>query len=265
MVNRVKTGIREFDEMLHGGFLEGDSVMLAGSTGTGKTTLALEYVTNGIKMFGENGIFVTFEQLPDQIYRDAMSFGWDLRKMEEEDKLRVVATSPDLLLQTSGKEHLLDGFIAEVHPRRIVIDSLSHLLMYVKPEETRKEIYRLIMYLKTKRLSSVLTWEVSEGIGPMTSVTNTGSSFLVDSVVLLKPVEIESSMKKALTVLKLRGSDHDKTLREFEITATGIQLKSPFADYEGLLTGSPRRTSRTEEAVGRFTKAFKTKTKTVEA
>lgn len=255
MTNRVKTGIAELDGMLEGGFLEGDAVMVAGSAGSGKTTLALQYIVNGIQMYGETGIYVTFEQLPTQLYRDALSFGWDLRKMEDEDKLRVVCTSPELLLQT-GEGNILDGFIKEIRARRIVIDSLSHILMYVKQNEARQEIYRLVMYLKTKRLSSLLTWEAAGGIGPVTSVTGTGTSFLVDSVVLLKPVEIESTMRKALAILKLRGSDHDKSLREYEITGSGIKVKAPFTEYEGLMTGSARKRMAMAEAVDQFSSAF---------
>ncbi len=256
MTDRVMTGIKELDEMLHGGFLRGDSTLLAGSAGTGKTTLALQYLANGITMYGENGIFVTFEQLPTQLHRDALSFGWDLRRMEDEDKLRVVCTSPDLLLEATGQEHLLDSFIREIQPKRIVIDSLSHLGMYVKESEFRKEIYRLVMYLKTKKLTPLLTWEVQNVVGPITSVTDTGAGFLVDSIVLLKTVEIESSVRKALAILKLRGSDHDKSLREFDISPTGVRVSSPFVNYEGILTGSPRKTTWTEEAAGRFSEAF---------
>src|SRR2546421_8172987 len=134
---RVKTGIVELDEMLRGGFMPGDAVMLAGSAGTGKTTLALQYLVNGINL-GEPGIYVTFEELPDQIYRDARNFGWDLRKMEEEDKFRVVCTSPDLMLE-SDKDSLLDDVLQDVQPRRIVIDSLSHLEMFVEKAAMRKE------------------------------------------------------------------------------------------------------------------------------
>jgi len=92
---RQKTGIVELDEMLHGGFMEPDAVMIAGSAGTGKTTLALEHIVNGATKYGEHGIYLTFEQLPDQLYRDAENFGWNLRQLEEEDKLRVVCTSPN--------------------------------------------------------------------------------------------------------------------------------------------------------------------------
>lgn len=255
-VERVKTGIPELDDMLRGGFMKGDSVMVAGSAGTGKTTLALQYLVNGITTNAESGIYVTFEQLPDQIYRDAKNFGWNLRKMEEAGKLKLVCTSPNLLLEAEGGEHILDEPVKEIQPQRMVIDSLSHLAMYVDERELRKEAYRLIMYLKTKGLSSLLTWESPQMIGQSFSITEVGLSFLVDCIVLLKPVEIESSMRKALAILKMRGSDHDKRLREFNITSQGIKLSSPFSDYEGVITGSPRRVAP-EQFFEMFRKAAK--------
>jgi len=97
------------------------------------------------------------------------------------------------------------------------------------------------MHLKTKGISSLLIWESPQMAGGSFAVTEVGLSFLVDCIVALKPVEIESSMRKALVVLKMRGSDHDKRLREFQITSTGIKIESAFTNYEGVITGSPRR------------------------
>src|SRR2546428_1241067 len=214
---RVKTGIVELDEMLRGGFMPGDAVMLAGSAGSGKTTLGLQYLVNGVKQ-GEPGIYVTFEELPDQIYRDAKNFGWDLRKMEEEGNFRVICTSPSLMLE-SGDGSLLDDVLKEVQPRRLVIDSLSHLEMFVKKDDMRMEAYRIVSYLKTRGISSILLWESPQISGGSYSVTDVGLSFLVDCIVALKPVEIESAMRKALVILKMRGGDHDKRLREYDITS----------------------------------------------
>src|SRR5438093_5663951 len=236
---RVKTGIVELDEMLRGGFMPGDAVMLAGSAGTGKTTLALQYLVNGVKR-GAPGIYVTFEELPDQIYRDAKNFGWDLRKMEEEDKFRVICTSPNLLLESSD-DSLLEDVLRDIQPRRLVIDSLSHLEMFVKRDDMRMEAYRVIRYLKTRGVSSLLLCESPQISGGSFSVTAVRLSFLVDCIVALKPVEIESAMRKALVILKMRGSDHDKQLRQFEITPAGIKIESAFSNYEGVMTGSPRR------------------------
>ncbi len=236
---RVKTGIVELDEMLRGGFMPGDAVMLAGSAGSGKTTLGLQYLVNRVRL-GEPGIYVTFEELPDQIYRDAKNFGWDLRKMEEDGKFRVICTSPNLMLE-SGDGSLLDDVLKEVQPRRLVIDSLSHLEMFVKKDDMRMEAYRMVSYLKTRGISSLLLWESSQISGGSFTVTDVGLSFLVDCIVALKPVEIESAMRKALVILKMRGSDHDKRLREFEITPTGVKIESAFTNYEGIISGSPRK------------------------
>lgn len=253
---RVRTGIPELDQMLGGGFMEGDTVLVAGSAGTGKTTLAMEYLVNGATKFGENGIYVTFEQLPDQIHRDAVNFGWNLRKLEEENKLRVVCTSPNLLLEGSGGEGLLDGPVKEVQARRIVIDSVSHIAMYVDENDLRKEAYRLLMWFKTRGLSSLSLWESPQLMGQTLSVTDVGVSFLVDSILLLRLVEIESAMKRALVILKMRGSDHDKRVREYEITSQGFKVGAPFTEYEGIMTGSARKLTRMDEAVDRFSQAF---------
>jgi circadian clock protein KaiC len=246
---RVKTGIDELDEMLGGGFMKGDAVMLLGNTGTGKTTLALQYLVNGITRFGEHGIYVTFEQLPDQLYRDAKNFNWDLRKLEEENRFRLICTSPNLLLQHGKGEHILDEAIKEIQPTRIVIDSLSHIEMFIEKSALRKEAYRLVMHLKTRGLSSLLISETQEMIGGSSSVAEAGFAFMIDCIVLLKLVEIESCIRKAIVILKMRGSNHDKKLREFEITSQGIKLTAPFSEYEGIIIGDPRRSLPPNTAV----------------
>ena len=220
--------------------MELDAILVAGPAGTGKTTLGLQYLVNGANKFSENGIYVTFEQMPDQIYRDAVAFGWDLRKLEREKKFKLVCTSPDLLVAGDG-EHLLDETIRQLKPRRIVIDSLSHLAMYIEEKNLRKETYRLLNYLKTKGLTSLSIWESSQIVGQEFSVTEIGVSFLVDCVVVLRLVEIESVMRKALVVLKMRGSDHDRALREFKINSHGIKVSKPFSGFQGIVTGVPRK------------------------
>jgi len=256
-VTREQTGVRQLDAMLGGGFLPGDAALVVGSTGTGKTVMGLQYLVNGATRYNENGLYVTFEQLPQQIYRDASSLGWDLRKLEEQDRLRVICTSPDLLLVSDSNRHLLDEPIRQIKPKRIVIDTLNHLEMYVEPGKMRRETYRLIMYLKNKGLNSMLLWEGREIIGS-TMLTHVGISFLADCIIALRYVEIESSVRKALVVLKERGSDHDKRLTEFEITSRGIMVKAPFVGYEGIFMGTPGRTF-TERAAKSWVKAFKGK------
>lgn len=252
-MDRVRTGIKELDAMTRGGFMRGDSVMVAGSAGTGKTTLALQYLVNGITRFGENGIYVSFEQLPDQIYRDARNFGWDLRRLEEQNKLRVVCTSPNLLLG-DGAGSLLGGVVDEVRARRIVIDSLSHLNMYVGEGDLRKEAYRIVMWLKTRGLSSLLIWESPQILGQELSITEVGLSFLVDSIVLMKQVEIESSIRHMVVVLKMRGSDHERSLREYSISGSGVTVGPQLLGYEDILTGVAKKAHPMAERFGEWLK-----------
>jgi circadian clock protein KaiC len=249
---RVKTGIAEFDAMLRGGFMRGDAVMLAGSAGTGKTTLALQYLINGITTAGEGGIYLTFEQHPDQIYRDAKTFGWDLKKMEADDKLRIVFTSPDLLMGEGDPAALLEEPINAVGARRIVVDSLSHLSMFAKNDDIRQETYRVVNFFKVKGMSTLLIWESPQMLGQSFGISDVGLSFLVDAIVSLKFVEIDSSIRRAIVVLKMRGSDHDKSLKEYEITKDGVKVHASFKDYQGLMTGSP-----TKVAADRFVDAFR--------
>ena len=248
---RVSTGISALDAMLHGGLMRGDVTLVVGSAGTGKTTLALQYLVNGATKYNENGLYVTFEQMPAQIYRDAASFGWDIRKLEAEGKLRVICTSPPVLVQFVEERNPIDAIISEINAKRIVIDSISNLESFIPASELRGELYRLVNHLKMKELTSIFTAESHEVFGNHLVVTGVGLSFLVDCIILLRIVEVQSSLKKALTILKIRGSDHDKQLREFEITSEGIRIEAPFKDLEGLLTGTPRRTA--EE---RFAEAF---------
>jgi circadian clock protein KaiC len=237
---RSKTGVVEFDQMLRGGFMKGDAILLAGSAGTGKTTLALQYLVNGARLQGENGIYLSFEQHPQQIYRDAKNFGWDLPKMEEENKIRVICSSPNLLTGEGGDpEALLGDTIREINARRIAIDSLSHLSMYTRSEDIRMETYRAVNYFKLHGMNTILILEAPQTLEQTFSIGEEGLSFLVDCIVSLRFVEIDSKIRKAVAILKMRGSDHEKSLREYEISPAGFTIRSSFNNYQGIMSGSP--------------------------
>ncbi len=127
--------------------------------------------------------------------------------------------------------------------------------MFTEGKNFRLETYRLVSWLKMNNLSSLLLWETSNLMGQISSVTDTGLSFLVDAIILMKPVEIDSAIHKALVVLKMRGSDHDKNLREFEVSSRGIVVTAPFSNYEGIMSGNARKI-RLDVATQNFTDAF---------
>jgi len=253
-LSKVSTGIEGLDEMLKGGLMKGDVTVVAGSPGTGKTVIGLQFLVSGASKFGENGIYVSFEQLPQQIYRDAKSFGWDLRKLEEDGKLKVVCTSPALVLEREGlalekkaPRYFLDDYVEEIGAQRVVVDPINYLEMAVRdPMALRQEVYTFTNYLKMNSLTSILTHEIPSIIGGELRVSDFGLGFIVDGVILLRFVEVESSVKKALAILKMRGSDHEKSLREFDITGKGIEVKGEFKGKEGVLTGSARSSALAE-------------------
>jgi len=241
-MERVKTGIPGLDEMLKGGFLTQTANLIEGAPGTGKTTLGMQFIYHGIVACGEPGLILTFEEFPQQYYNDAASFGWDFRQMEREGKLRVVMTSPEVtkadLEQVGGR---IERLVHEIGAKRILVDSLSHFeRLSEDPTRLRAIIYGFVNALKREGLTSVLTRENVALLGE-TEETNDALGFLVDSYTLLRYVEIESAIRKALLVLKMRGSNHDKGIRQFEITSRGIQVRAPFEGREGIMSGSPRR------------------------
>lgn len=238
---RVRTGIKGLDEMLQGGFLPQTANLVEGPPGTGKSTFGMQFIYNGIRYYNEPGLIVTFEEFPQQYYRDAESFGWDFRQLEREGKLRVIMTSPEVSrsdLESVGGT--LETLAREMGARRVLIDSISHFDQLTSdPIELRSTVFSFINALKREGLTSILTRESPVLLG--SEEEDSSIAFIVDSYILLRYVEIESAIRKALLVLKLRGSDHAKDIRQFEITEQGIEIQSRFEGQEGILSGSPRK------------------------
>jgi circadian clock protein KaiC len=253
---RVKTGITELDQMLCGGFLPQSANLIEGAPGTGKTTLGMQFIYSGITRYDEPGLILTFEEFPQQYYHDAASFGWDFRQLERENKLRVIMTSPEVSmadLESVGGR--VESAADELGARRILVDSLTHLERLAglpgagqsgtgQPSPEHKVKLRAVQYafinaLKREGLTAVLTKESSTLFGETFGRDNT--AFIADSYMMLRYVEIESTIHKALLVLKLRGSDHAKDIRQFQITPHGIEVRAKFEGREGIMSGSPRR------------------------
>ncbi len=238
---RVNTDIKGLDEMLQGGFLLQTANLVEGPPGTGKSTLGMQFIFNGIRYHDEPGLILTFEEFPQQYYRDAESFGWDFRQLEREGKLRVIMTSPAVSRSDlEGVGGTIETLSREMGARRILVDSISHFEQLAHDSvEFRAIVYAFVNALKREGLTSILTRESSVLLGG--EEEDNAIAYLVDSYIMLRYVEIESAIHKALLVLKLRGSDHAKDIRRFEITNHGIEIMARFEGQEGIMSGSPRR------------------------
>ena len=240
---RAPMGIRGLDEMLQGGLIASSIALIQGAPGTGKTTFGMQFLHEGVKAHNEAGLLVTFEQFPHTLYRDALAHGWNLREMEQAGMLRVVFTSPQVFL-TSLQSPIspINSAIRDMGVKRAVIDSVTQFQTLTRdPVELRTYYNHLINGLRREGITSLL---LSEDSGPDFVRGDRGRlAFVVDSVILLRYVEIDSVIQRAVAVLKTRGSDHDSNIRRFEIRRGGVSVVEPFHDREGLLSGISRRTS----------------------
>ncbi len=245
-LGRLSTGIAGLDEMMGGGIPVGDSLVLAGPTGTGKTTFAMRFVAAGLAA-GEAAVIAIFEEHPNAYLARARSVNVDLREAVRKGKLRIIYLRP---LDLSVDETLAEirTAVGEVGAKRVVIDSLSGFEMALAPafrEDFRESLYRLIGALTGLGVTMFSTVEVVErnGEGGF-QLTGHQVSFLTDDIVSQRYVEIEGELKKALVVVKMRGSGHSRDFRTYEITAKGVQLRESLRDYDGIITGMPTRKVR---------------------
>jgi len=252
-LNRVKTGIEGFDDMLGGGFLPQTANLIEGAPGTGKTTLGMQFIYNGIVKFNEPALIITFEEFPKQYYHNAAAFGWDFAALEKKGLLKVIMTSPEITqqdLETVGG--IIETQIAEMDVRRVLVDSITHFERLTQdPVKLRALEYGFINALKREGVTSLFTKESPALLGEAPE-GDSETAFVVDSYSILRYVEIDSAISKAILVLKMRGSNHAKDIRQYEINSEiGFYLKSKFEGQEGILSGNPHRT-----LVDAFDKAF---------
>jgi circadian clock protein KaiC len=227
--------------MLGGGLLEGSATLISGAPGVGKTTLGLQYLVTGANQ-GEPGLLVTFEEFPVTLVRDAKSLGWDLRALEAEGKLRLFFTSPEVFLKSlQAPDSPLSETMRTMAPRRAVLDSMAHFYRFTTDPVQLRQIYNsLVNGLKREGMTSLLLDEAARLLGaPYRTIG--ALPFLVDTILLMRYVELDSSMQRAIAVLKMRGSAHAREIRSFTIGQQGIEVGEPFSGREGILSGSAYR------------------------
>ncbi|GAW91365.1 ATPase domain-containing protein [Calderihabitans maritimus] len=215
-------GIPSLDEMLYGGLTEGTITLVSGATGTGKTILALKFLLEGAEK-GENGIFLSFEEPEAQLQNTARRLGWEIDKYLAQGRLSIEFISPIELDVDKHAFEILD-LIREKKVERFVIDSISSFENSVSdPQKYRDYLWALGQQLKRRHISSIFTALNDDPFSPLI-VSREQISLLADNIIILRYVEDGSSIKKVLGILKTRGSDHDKALREYEITPNGINI-----------------------------------------
>lgn len=244
MDERCPTGITGLDEVLGGGLPRSRSVLLAGSCGTGKTTLAIQFLVNGITKYNEPGVLVTLEQDSEEIRRDNLKYGWDLKKYEDEKKLVLIDTS---LSKIGIKEYvtslpvapersfsllpgefdferiteLVIGAAKKINAKRVVIDSLPALDVLSKSElDIRRVLLQMNYEFKANGLNAILITEIAEDDG----ISKHGvEEYIADGVIILKTNEALDT--RTIKIRKMRTTKHTLKPLILEITQNGIQVK----------------------------------------
>ncbi|MBC8104387.1 MAG: AAA family ATPase [Cytophagales bacterium] len=236
---RLSTGVAGLDEMLGGGIPAGDSVLIAGPSGSGKSALATQFLAEGARQ-GEPGVITIFEERPQDYVGRADGLGLGLQTMIREGALRVLYLRPLDLSVDEALREVLDA-VETLGARRVVIDSMNGFELALAPafrEDFRESLYRMIMALTGAGVTVLTTVEV------MTSFTDLrfsphAVSFLSDDIILQRYIEIDGQIRRILMIVKMRGSGHSQDIREYKVGPSGLVVGERLTGYQGLITGTP--------------------------
>jgi circadian clock protein KaiC len=235
---RLSIGVKRLDAMLGGGIPAGYSILIAGPSGSGKSVLASEFIAEGAHN-GEPGIIAVFEKRPNEYSQDGAA-GRRFERLVRAGKVEILQPRPlDLSIDEMLYE-LIDA-ITRLKARRLVIDSLSGFELALAPtfrQDFRESLYRMVTVLTGMGITMAMTAEVEDSYTDLRFSPH-GTAFLTDAIIMQRYIVFKGRLQRIMSVVKVRGSDHDKDLRAFEITEEGIVMGDKLAGYEGLLTGSP--------------------------
>lgn len=233
---RISCGVPDLDAMCDGGFFQDSVVVVAGSTGTGKTLIASQFLAANSES-GDRRLLIGFEESRDQLFRNAASWGMDFENLEKEGLLKVHCVYPEI---KGIEEHLLDihHLIEEFKPKRVVVDSLSAIRRAGSDRGFKEFIISCTAMLKKQEICAVYTATTPNLVGA-TMIADGDISTIADSIILLRYVELFGKLRRGLAVIKMRGSRHDMDVRQIEIDSQGMHLGAPFDVIGGVLSGQP--------------------------
>jgi circadian clock protein KaiC len=244
----LSTGIRDLDELLGGGIPEGDSLLIAGPSGTGKSVLATQFIDAGLRR-GEPGIIAIFEERPEGYVSRAASLGLNLKAPQQSGKLEILYLRPLDLSVDETMQEILDA-VGRTGAKRLAIDSLVGFEMSLAPgfrTDFRESLYRMISALTRSGVTIISTVEIEDSFTSF-HFSHYAISFLTDDIIRLRYVEIDGQLRKVLVVVKMRGGNHSKDVREYIIDRRGVVIVSPRrTDYARLTSGLPERVGERKE------------------
>ena len=240
---RIFSGNETLDQMCGGGFFRDSVILASGATGAGKTLLATKFLAGGVKV-GEKCLMLAFEESREQLIRNARGWGDDFEALEEKGILKILCSYPE---EKTLEDHLLSikTAIEDFQPNRVAIDSLSALERGSTQKAYREFIIALTSFVKHREIAGLFTVTTATLLGG-SSVTESHISTITDTILLLRYVEIYGEIRRGLAVLKMRGSGHEKNIREFIIDGDGMHIGKAFRGISGILSGNPVQAAGSE-------------------
>jgi len=236
---RLSTGVPGMDEMIGGGVIAGDAVMLTGPAGSGKSTVATQFMIAGLAA-GESGVIAIFEEYPEEYLARANKRNATVGKMIKSGKLELIYLRPLDLSVDEALAAILEA-VERLGAKRVVIDSLSGFEVALAPtfrEDFRESLYRLVGTLTATGVTVFMTAEISESFSEA-RFTSEKVSFITDEILVQRYVEIKGELRRVMAVIKMRGSDHSHEFREYEVTEKGVVVGGSLSEYDGIITGVP--------------------------
>lgn len=232
---RVTCGNAALDEMCGGGLFKDSIVLVSGATGTGKTLMSTEFLSASLDR-RQRAVLFGFEESPAQLLRHAAGWGRDLKPHLESGRFLLTCQYPEV---QSLEDHLLTikRTIDTFRPERLVLDSLSSLERVGTVRAFREFVVGLTSFIKQQRITALIT-ATSPELSGGTSVTESNIFTITDTILVLRYVEVTGRMRRAIALLKMRGSRHDTAIREFSISDTGMNIAEPYQDVSGILLGA---------------------------